>query len=123
MDLAFRRTGDAVLRRKETFDFRPGMIAINLDLKRGGNDRLLNKMHSLDVGLGGGVVEWDDRKALVAAGEGKPEAGRSHWAGGSCSGDLAGGADLLYEEDWPLDLLIAMTGTELLRQGMNCTEC
>ncbi|KHG12690.1 S-adenosylmethionine synthase [Gossypium arboreum] len=26
---------------KETFDFRPGMIAINLDLKRGGNSRFL----------------------------------------------------------------------------------
>ena len=49
---------------KETFDFRPGMIAINLDLKRGGNGRFLKTAAYGHFGRDDSDFTWEVVKPL-----------------------------------------------------------
>ena len=49
---------------KESFDFRPGMIAINLDLKRGGNGRFLKTAAHGHFGRDDPDFAWEVVKPL-----------------------------------------------------------
>jgi len=49
---------------KENFDFRPGMIAINLDLKRGGNGRFLKTAAYGHFGRDDSDFTWEVVKPL-----------------------------------------------------------
>lgn len=49
---------------KESFDFRPGMIAINLDLKRCGNDRFLKTTAHGHFGRDDPDFAWEVVKPL-----------------------------------------------------------
>ena len=49
---------------KESFDFRPGMIAINLDLKKGDNDRFLKTAAHGHFGRDDPDFAWEVVKPL-----------------------------------------------------------